>query len=56
MYKAGDIVEHILSKDWLLILEYEPTYKRYLCRMKNHNSDWFFEFELIPRNIYKGEK
>jgi hypothetical protein len=39
IYQVGDIVEHILSKDWLLIMLYEPVTNRYLCRMKNHNAD-----------------
>lgn len=56
MFKVGDIVEHILSKDWLLVLQYEPTSQRYLCRAKNNQADWFFEFELIPRQTIKGEK
>jgi hypothetical protein len=38
-FKVGDIVEHILSKDWLLILLYEAASNRYLCRMKNHHID-----------------
>jgi hypothetical protein len=51
MYKIGDVVEHILSKDWLLVLEYHVEAGRYLCRMKNHTTDWFFEFELKERKI-----
>jgi hypothetical protein len=38
-YKVGDIVEHVLSKDWLLILLFEPVTNRYLCRMKNHSTE-----------------
>jgi hypothetical protein len=45
-YEIGNIVEHILSKDWLLVILFEPVTNRYLCRMKNHNIDWFYEFEL----------
>jgi hypothetical protein len=48
-HEVGDIVEHILSKDWLLILIYEPVSNRYLCRMKNHNYDWFYDFELVKK-------
>jgi hypothetical protein len=49
-YKIGDIVEHILSKDWLLVVMYEPVTNRYLCRMKNHLTDWFYDFELTNKN------
>jgi hypothetical protein len=49
MYKVGSIVEHILSKDWLLVLDYDNVNNKYFCRMKNNQTDWFFEFELIDR-------
>lgn len=49
-YKVGEIVEHILSKDWLLVMLYEPMSDRYLCRMKNHHTDWFYAFELTKKN------
>lgn len=48
-YNVGDIVEHILSKDWLLVILYEPVTNRYLCRMKTHAMDWFYEFELSSK-------
>jgi hypothetical protein len=48
-FQIGDIVEHLLSKDWLLVLLYEPISNRYLCRMKNHNQEWFYDFELVGK-------
>lgn len=51
-FKVGEIVEHVLSKDWLLILLHEEASNRYLCRMKNHHIDWFYEFELINKKTY----
>ena len=50
-FNVGDIVEHILSKDWLLVILFEPVTNRYLCRMKNHGIDWFYEFELVNKKI-----
>lgn len=48
-FQIGDIVEHILSKDWLLVMLYEPVTNRYLCRMKNHQAEWFYDFELVAK-------
>ena len=44
MFQQGDIVEHILSKDWLLVLGQENG--MYLCRTKTHEAVLFHEFEL----------
>lgn len=45
-FEIGQIVEHILSKDWLLILEIDLEKKQYFCRTKNHTTYWFQEFEV----------
>ena len=46
MFKEGDIVEHILSKDWLLVLDFNTDNGMFLCRTKDHQAIWFHEFEL----------
>ena len=45
--KPGDIVEHKLSKDWLMVLNIisEDTVE---CRMKNLIIEDFKDFELQP--------
>lgn len=35
-FEVGQIVEHILSKDWLLVLEVNLDTKQYYCRTKSH--------------------
>ena len=42
--KVGTKVEHILSGDWLLVLEIDK--EKYLCRTKSHEKIWFYSFEL----------
>ena len=49
MFKPGIIVEHILSKDWLMILEYIPEMDQYLCRTKTLQAIAFYSFELRER-------
>lgn len=44
--KIGSKVEHILSKDWLLVLEVDED--MVLCRTKDYEELWFFAFELKP--------
>jgi mRNA-degrading endonuclease YafQ of YafQ-DinJ toxin-antitoxin module len=46
MFREGDIVEHILSKDWLLVLDINSDNNMILCRTKTHEAIWFHEFEL----------
>jgi hypothetical protein len=46
MFREGDIVEHILSKDWLLVLDHNSDNNTFLCRTKTHEAIWFHEFEL----------
>ena len=47
---VGQKVEHILTKDWLLVLQIVPSVDResqkILCRTKDLKEVWFYEFEL----------
>lgn len=45
-FKVGEIVEHILSKDWLLILDVDAELEQYYCRTKSHSAFWFKAFEV----------
>jgi hypothetical protein len=38
-------VEHVFTKDWLLVLAFEGT-DRVLCRTKDLREIWFYRFEL----------
>ena len=49
MFKSGEIVEHILSKDWVMVLEYILETDQYLCRTKSLQSIAFYAFELRER-------
>ena len=42
--KAGDKVEHILNKEYLLVLEIRKD--KILCRTKDMREVWFYPFEL----------
>jgi hypothetical protein len=47
---VGQKVEHILTKDWLLVLEVIkiPTGgSKLLCRTKDLREVWFYSFELV---------
>ena len=47
--KVGSKVEHIFTKDWMLVLEIaknEKGHDRVLCRLKDLREVWFFDFEL----------
>ncbi len=47
---VGQKVEHILSKDWMMVLEVIklPTGgHKVLCRTKDLREIWFFSFELV---------
>jgi len=48
-FEPGDIVEHLLSKDWLMVLDYLPEMDQYLCRTKTLQSVAFYSFELRSR-------
>lgn len=45
-FAVGDIVEHILSKDWLIVLQYDEYSNRYLCRTKDLREVILYTFEL----------
>lgn len=48
--EIGSKVEHILSRDWLLILKVakdENGQTKMLCRTKDLREIWFFSFELV---------
>lgn len=45
--KQGDIIEHILSKDWLLVLEVDGNMVE--CRTKSLDIKEFYDFELRQR-------
>lgn len=49
MFQSGEIVEHILSKDWVMVLEYMPEMGQYLCRTKSLQPIAFYAFELKER-------
>lgn len=40
----GQKVEHILSGDWLTVLEIKNN--KILCRSKDYREIWFYDFEL----------
>lgn len=47
--KVSNKVEHILSKDWLLVLEIVKNgdgTDKILCRTKDLREIWFYDFEL----------
>ncbi len=48
-FKVGEIVEHVLNKEWLLILEVDEETSSYVCRTKNLTIDAFYDFELTKR-------
>ncbi len=45
--EKGQIVEHKLSKDWLMVLEVRDD--KVLCRTKDLREVEFFVFELKPK-------
>lgn len=50
-WRTGDLVEHILSKDWLIVLQYDEYSNRYLCRTKDLREVILYSFELQdPKN------
>lgn len=42
--KVGDKVEHILSRDWVIILEIQDD--KIICRTKDFRKVEFYDFEL----------
>lgn len=43
-FNVGEKVEHILSKDYLLVLK--AGKEQYLCRTKDLREIWFYDFEI----------
>ena len=47
--KVGNKVEHIFTKDWMLVLQIvdgKGTPDKILCRTKDLREIWFYDFEL----------
>ncbi len=47
--QPGDIVEHKLNKDWLMVLDCS-TGNDILCRTKSFQTVNFYDFELQPQS------
>ena len=47
-FKIGEKIEHVLSGDWLLVLEVSEGEPKYKCRAKDMRTEWFHTFELRP--------
>lgn len=45
-FKTGDMVEHKLNKEWLLVLKANKNDGMYCCRTKSLKTEYFYEFEL----------
>lgn len=45
-FQIKDKVEHILSGDWMLVLQVGK--EQYLCRTKDMREIWCYEWELKP--------
>ncbi len=45
--KKGDVIQHKLSKDWLLVIEVQPVTVK--CRTKSFQIIEFFDYELEPK-------
>lgn len=55
-YRTGDVVEHVLSKDWLIVLQYDEYSNRYLCRTKDLREVILYTFELTrPQSQNKNK-
>lgn len=48
-FNPGEIVEHKLSKEWVMVLSYDSKSKKYLCRTKSFEEVYFFNFEVQKR-------
>ena len=49
-FEKGEVVEHRLSREWVMVLSYNSKDGVYLCRTKSFEERTFYEFELQPRN------
>lgn len=48
-FNLGDIVQHKLSNDWLMIVSIDCKYGTCECRMKNLRKKEFYDYELIEK-------
>lgn len=48
-FDQGEIVEHKLSREWLMVLKYHPNERTYTCRTKSFEELSFYDFELSER-------
>lgn len=48
-FDPGEIVEHKLSREWVMVLEYNSKEDFYLCRTKSFEEKKFKSFELQER-------
>ena len=48
-FEKGEVVEHKLSREWVMILNYDASKKVYNCRTKAFEEVRFFDFELQER-------
>lgn len=46
-FNVGDIVEHILTKDWMMVVKIQGDF--YICRTKDYQLIEFHPFELKRR-------
>lgn len=45
-YNPGEIIEHKLSKEWVMVLNYNAKERVYTCRTKSFDEKQFHDFEL----------
>ena len=45
-FNPGEIVEHKLSREWVMVLSYNSKDKVYTCRTKSFEMVTFQDFEL----------
>jgi len=48
-FEPGEIVEHKLSKEWVMVISYKDKDKTYSCRTKSFEVRDFYSFELQKR-------
>lgn len=48
-FEPGEIVEHKLSREWVMILSYDSKNDAYSCRTKSFEEVHFKSFELSER-------
>lgn len=48
-FDKGEIVEHKLSKEWVMVLSYDSKENTYLCRTKSFDEVKFNDYELTER-------